>query len=103
MRCDASVSLHLPGEPLGTRREVKNINSVRNIVKAIGQWCYIQFNYLFRTLVHKQEKKQREKNRNTYETKVNIIHINTHARAHIYTHTLTHNHTHIYPIVHNII
>lgn len=35
MRCDANVSVRKPGDPLGTRCEIKNVNSVRNIVKAI--------------------------------------------------------------------
>ncbi len=29
LRCDANVSVHRPGEPLGTRTEVKNVNSFR--------------------------------------------------------------------------
>ena len=37
LRVDASVSLNRPGEPLGTRAEVKNINSVRNVARAVGQ------------------------------------------------------------------
>lgn len=36
MRCDANVSIHLKGETkLGTKVEVKNLNSMRNIRKAI--------------------------------------------------------------------
>ncbi|GAB4163829.1 MAG: Asp-tRNA(Asn)/Glu-tRNA(Gln) amidotransferase subunit GatB [Rickettsiaceae bacterium] len=35
MRCDANVSVRKPGDPLGTRCEIKNVNSVKNIVKAI--------------------------------------------------------------------
>ncbi|ABE05216.1 Asp-tRNA(Asn)/Glu-tRNA(Gln) amidotransferase subunit GatB [Rickettsia bellii] len=35
MRCDANVSVRRKGEPLGTRCEIKNINSIRNIVRAI--------------------------------------------------------------------
>lgn len=35
MRCDANVSVRVPGSPLGTRCELKNINSIKNIVKAI--------------------------------------------------------------------
>ncbi|GFO02787.1 glutamyl-tRNA(gln) amidotransferase subunit b, mitochondrial [Plakobranchus ocellatus] len=35
MRVDANVSVNRPGEPLGTRTEVKNINSTRNIRLAI--------------------------------------------------------------------
>lgn len=37
MRVDANVSVHRPGEPLGVRAEVKNINSVRFLAKAIGE------------------------------------------------------------------
>lgn len=35
MRCDANVSVRRPGEPFGTRCEIKNVNSVRNVVLAI--------------------------------------------------------------------
>lgn len=35
LRVDANVSVHHPGEPLGVRTEVKNINSVRHLAKAI--------------------------------------------------------------------
>lgn len=35
LRCDANVSVRLPGNPLGTRCEIKNINSIRNIMRAI--------------------------------------------------------------------
>ncbi|MFY9589743.1 Asp-tRNA(Asn)/Glu-tRNA(Gln) amidotransferase subunit GatB [Rickettsia endosymbiont of Halotydeus destructor] len=35
MRCDANISVRRTGEPLGTRCEIKNINSIRNIIKAI--------------------------------------------------------------------
>jgi aspartyl-tRNA(Asn)/glutamyl-tRNA(Gln) amidotransferase subunit B len=35
MRCDANVSVRKIGDPLGTRCEIKNINSVKNIIKAI--------------------------------------------------------------------
>ncbi len=34
-RCDANVSVRRPGEELGTRCEIKNLNSVRNIIKAL--------------------------------------------------------------------
>lgn len=37
MRVDANVSVHEPGEPLGVRAEVKNINSARYLAKAIGE------------------------------------------------------------------
>uniref|UniRef100_A0A3Q4AQZ9 Glutamyl-tRNA(Gln) amidotransferase subunit B, mitochondrial n=1 Tax=Mola mola TaxID=94237 RepID=A0A3Q4AQZ9_MOLML len=35
LRVDANVSVHKPGEPLGIRTEVKNINSIRYLAKAI--------------------------------------------------------------------
>jgi aspartyl-tRNA(Asn)/glutamyl-tRNA(Gln) amidotransferase subunit B len=40
-RCDANVSVRKPGEPLGTRREIKNLNSFRFLQQAIDfevQW-----------------------------------------------------------------
>ncbi len=35
LRIDANVSLHRPGEPFGTRCEVKNLNSLRSLSRAI--------------------------------------------------------------------
>ncbi len=35
MRVDANVSVRRPGEPLGTRCEIKNVNSVRSLTRAI--------------------------------------------------------------------
>jgi aspartyl-tRNA(Asn)/glutamyl-tRNA(Gln) amidotransferase subunit B len=35
MRCDANVSVHRPGTPFGTRCEIKNVNSIRSIGRAI--------------------------------------------------------------------
>jgi aspartyl-tRNA(Asn)/glutamyl-tRNA(Gln) amidotransferase subunit B len=35
MRVDANVSVRRPGEPLGTRCEIKNVNSVRSLGRAI--------------------------------------------------------------------
>ncbi|PCJ27137.1 MAG: Asp-tRNA(Asn)/Glu-tRNA(Gln) amidotransferase GatCAB subunit B [Rickettsiales bacterium] len=35
LRCDANISVRRPGGELGTRCEIKNLNSIRNIVKAI--------------------------------------------------------------------
>ena len=35
MRCDANVSVRKPGDPLGTRCEIKNVNSVRSRGRAI--------------------------------------------------------------------
>lgn len=36
LRCDANVSLQRPGGPLGTRTEVKNMNSVRSVERALA-------------------------------------------------------------------
>ncbi len=35
MRCDANVSVRRPGEEFGSRCEVKNLNSIRNVIRAI--------------------------------------------------------------------
>src|SRR5258706_3323975 len=35
MRCDANVSVRKPGGPLGTRCEIKNLNSIRFVAQAI--------------------------------------------------------------------
>jgi aspartyl-tRNA(Asn)/glutamyl-tRNA(Gln) amidotransferase subunit B len=35
MRCDVNVSVRKPGDPLGTRCEVKNVNSIRFVMQAI--------------------------------------------------------------------
>jgi aspartyl-tRNA(Asn)/glutamyl-tRNA(Gln) amidotransferase subunit B len=35
LRVDVNISLHKPGEPLGTRAEIKNVNSIRFIGQAI--------------------------------------------------------------------
>ena len=34
-RCDANVSVRKPGQPFGTRREIKNLNSFRHLQQAI--------------------------------------------------------------------
>ena len=36
LRCDANVSVHHPGTPLGTRTEIKNLNSFRNVERALA-------------------------------------------------------------------
>lgn len=35
MRCDANISVRKPGGALGTRCEIKNVNSVKNVMRAI--------------------------------------------------------------------
>ncbi len=36
LRCDANVSLQVPGGPWGTRTEVKNMNSIRSVERALA-------------------------------------------------------------------
>ncbi|XP_061737221.1 glutamyl-tRNA(Gln) amidotransferase subunit B, mitochondrial isoform X2 [Nerophis ophidion] len=48
LRVDANVSVHRPGEPLGVRTEVKNINSVRFLSKAIDYEIHRQIDVLRR-------------------------------------------------------
>jgi len=45
-RCDANVSVRRPGEPLGTRREIKNLNSFRFLQQAIDYEIQWQINEL---------------------------------------------------------
>ncbi|MDD3335393.1 MAG: Asp-tRNA(Asn)/Glu-tRNA(Gln) amidotransferase subunit GatB [Eubacteriales bacterium] len=35
LRCDVNLSIHKPGEPFGTRTEMKNLNSFQSVEKAI--------------------------------------------------------------------
>lgn len=35
MRCDVNVSVHVPGTPLGTKVEIKNLNSFRSVQRAL--------------------------------------------------------------------
>jgi aspartyl-tRNA(Asn)/glutamyl-tRNA(Gln) amidotransferase subunit B len=35
LRVDANISVHRPGEPFGTRAEIKNVNSLRSVARAI--------------------------------------------------------------------
>ncbi|KAG7314171.1 hypothetical protein KOW79_022667 [Hemibagrus wyckioides] len=46
LRVDANVSVHHPGEPLGIRTEVKNINSARFVARAIDYEIQRQFEVL---------------------------------------------------------
>jgi aspartyl-tRNA(Asn)/glutamyl-tRNA(Gln) amidotransferase subunit B len=45
-RCDANVSVRRPGEPFGTRREIKNLNSFRFLEQAINYEVQWQINEL---------------------------------------------------------
>ncbi|MBW3621473.1 MAG: Asp-tRNA(Asn)/Glu-tRNA(Gln) amidotransferase subunit GatB, partial [Actinobacteria bacterium] len=46
IRCDANVSVRRPGEPLGTRREIKNLNSIRSLGRAIAYEAEVQIDEL---------------------------------------------------------
>ncbi|XP_033713184.1 glutamyl-tRNA(Gln) amidotransferase subunit B, mitochondrial isoform X2 [Tursiops truncatus] len=46
LRVDANISVHNPGEPLGIRTEVKNLNSARFLAKAIDYEIQRQINEL---------------------------------------------------------
>ncbi|KAG7221918.1 hypothetical protein INR49_016944 [Caranx melampygus] len=48
LRVDANVSVHRPGEPLGIRTEVKNINSIRYLARAIDYEIQRQISVLQR-------------------------------------------------------
>ena len=37
LRCDVNLSIHKPGEPFGTRTEMKNLNSFQSVQKAIEE------------------------------------------------------------------
>ncbi|MDE2118479.1 MAG: Asp-tRNA(Asn)/Glu-tRNA(Gln) amidotransferase subunit GatB, partial [Betaproteobacteria bacterium] len=45
-RCDANVSVHKPGTPFGTRREIKNLNSFRFLEQAINYEAHWQIETL---------------------------------------------------------
>ena len=45
-RCDANVSVRRPGEPFGTRREIKNLNSFSNMEQAINSEIHAQIDML---------------------------------------------------------
>lgn len=55
MRCDANVSVRKAGAPLGTRCEIKNVNSVRNVMRAIEYEAARQVEILEEGGVVKQE------------------------------------------------
>uniref|UniRef100_A0A8C2UZY5 Glutamyl-tRNA(Gln) amidotransferase subunit B, mitochondrial n=1 Tax=Chinchilla lanigera TaxID=34839 RepID=A0A8C2UZY5_CHILA len=46
LRVDANISVHHPGEPLGIRTEVKNLNSIRFLARAIDHEIQRQINEL---------------------------------------------------------
>ncbi|MGE5829297.1 MAG: Asp-tRNA(Asn)/Glu-tRNA(Gln) amidotransferase subunit GatB [Micromonosporaceae bacterium] len=46
LRCDVNTSLNRPGEPLGTRSETKNVNSLRSVERAVRAEVVRQANVL---------------------------------------------------------
>ncbi len=46
IRCDANVSVNRPGDDLGTRREIKNLNSIRSLGRAIAYEAQAQIETL---------------------------------------------------------
>jgi aspartyl-tRNA(Asn)/glutamyl-tRNA(Gln) amidotransferase subunit B len=55
LRCDCNVSVRRSGEPLGTRCEIKNLNSVRFVMQAIHQEARRQIDVLENGGTIKQE------------------------------------------------
>ena len=62
MRCDANVSVHQPGTPFGTRCEIKNVNSVRSIGRAIEYEARRQVAMLHAGEVVRQETRHWDEN-----------------------------------------
>ncbi|KIM22544.1 hypothetical protein M408DRAFT_332902 [Serendipita vermifera MAFF 305830] len=56
-RCDVNVSIHRNGEPLGTRTELKNLNSVKAVVLAIDAEARRQLEILTSTELSGEERK----------------------------------------------
>ena len=46
LRCDANISVRKPGGPLGTRCEIKNLNSFKNVSRAISYEIERQINVI---------------------------------------------------------
>ena len=55
MRCDANVSVRRPGDPFGTRCEIKNVNSIRSLGRAIDYEARRQIDVLESGGVIRQE------------------------------------------------
>lgn len=68
MRCDANVSVRKAGAPLGTRCEIKNVNSVKNIVKAIEYEAMRQVEVLESGGIIEQETRLFDANNGTTRT-----------------------------------
>ncbi len=68
LRCDANISVRKAGAPLGTRCEIKNVNSVKNIVKAIEYEAVRQVQLLESGQVVDQETRLFDAQRNVTRT-----------------------------------
>jgi aspartyl-tRNA(Asn)/glutamyl-tRNA(Gln) amidotransferase subunit B len=63
LRCDANVSVRRPGAPLGTRCEIKNVNSMRFVARAIDYEARRQIEILEAGGVIEQETRLFDSNR----------------------------------------
>ena len=74
LRADVNVSVHKPGEPFGTRTEMKNMNSFRSIVRAIEYEVERQIDVLedggkiqFDRMINKKAKYPEDFNESAYK------------------------------------
>jgi aspartyl-tRNA(Asn)/glutamyl-tRNA(Gln) amidotransferase subunit B len=68
MRCDANVSVRRFGEPLGTRCEIKNLNSVRSLGRAIAYEAQRQVVLLEDEVAIRQETRHWDEGKGVTET-----------------------------------
>ena len=68
MRCDANVSVRRPGEGLGTRCEIKNVNSIRFVAQAIDYEARRQIEVLEEGGTIRQETRLFDSNRGVTRT-----------------------------------
>jgi aspartyl-tRNA(Asn)/glutamyl-tRNA(Gln) amidotransferase subunit B len=68
MRCDANVSVRRPGEGLGTRCEIKNVNSIRFVAQAIEYEARRQIEVLEEGGTIRQETRLFDSNRGVTRT-----------------------------------
>ena len=64
LRCDANISVRRPGEEFGTRCELKNINSVKFMMKAVEYEAYRQIEIIENGEKVKQETRLYDPNKN---------------------------------------
>ncbi len=64
LRCDANISVRRPGEEFGTRCELKNINSVKFMMKAVEYEAYRQIEIIESGSKVKQETRLYDSNKN---------------------------------------